>query len=94
MTRFRAPRLHNEVRWLLLNSPERAIEEPEALQVLLGGCLPNDVSFQLKVLYPVLIKKKADITSTSYTGHLPIPLLPSPSSFLRMETTPLSSSTL
>ncbi|EON96933.1 putative phosphatidylinositol 4-kinase protein [Phaeoacremonium minimum UCRPA7] len=44
------PRIHKEVRWLLLNFPSKAIDEPEALTVLLGGSLPADVSFQLKYL--------------------------------------------
>jgi phosphatidylinositol 4-kinase A len=47
--RFHSPRLTSDVRWLLLNFPEKAIGEPEALEVLLGPSLPTDVSFQLKV---------------------------------------------
>ncbi|TVY20394.1 Phosphatidylinositol 4-kinase STT4 [Lachnellula arida] len=50
ITRFPSARLHKEVRWLLLNFPDKAISEPEAVQVLLGDTLPNDVSFQLKYL--------------------------------------------
>lgn len=49
ITRFPSDKLHKEVRWLLLGSPEKAISEPEAVEVLLGGTLPDDVSFQLKV---------------------------------------------
>ncbi|KAI0842260.1 hypothetical protein F5Y06DRAFT_259383 [Hypoxylon sp. FL0890] len=48
--RFSIPAIHNEVRWLLLNFPARAIVEPEALPILLGGELPADVRFQLKFL--------------------------------------------
>ncbi|KAB5580782.1 hypothetical protein GE09DRAFT_1183023 [Coniochaeta sp. 2T2.1] len=48
--RFQYPRIQKEVRWLLLNFPDKAINEPEALAVLLGGSLPEDVSFQLKHL--------------------------------------------
>lgn len=48
--RFPSQRLRNEVRWLLLNQPDKAIHEPDALQILLGNGLPNDVSSQLKYL--------------------------------------------
>ncbi|TPX17476.1 uncharacterized protein E0L32_003119 [Thyridium curvatum] len=49
-TRFQHPRVHKEVRWLLLNFPSKAISDPEALPILLGQSLPGDVSFQLKYL--------------------------------------------
>jgi phosphatidylinositol 4-kinase len=49
ITRFPSARLHKEVRWLLLNFPDKAVSEPEAVQILLGETLPSDVSFQLKV---------------------------------------------
>ncbi|KAI1107915.1 hypothetical protein F4804DRAFT_296325 [Jackrogersella minutella] len=48
--RFSIPAVHNEVRWLLLNFPAKAISDPEALPILLGGELPADVRFQLKFL--------------------------------------------
>lgn len=51
VARFPSPKLHEQVRWLLLNFPDKAIAEPEAAQLLLGNALPNDVSFQLKVCY-------------------------------------------
>ena len=47
--RFQSPRIADDVRWLLLNFPEKAIGEPDALEILLGSNLPDDVSFQLKV---------------------------------------------
>ncbi|KAL7629182.1 phosphatidylinositol-4- kinase [Parahypoxylon ruwenzoriense] len=50
VNRFSIPAVHNEVRWLLLNFPAKAICEPEALPILLGGELPPDVGFQLKYL--------------------------------------------
>ncbi|CZR50731.1 related to phosphatidylinositol-4-kinase [Phialocephala subalpina] len=50
ISRFSFPRLLKEIRWLLLNFPDKALSEPEALPVLLGETLPNDVSFQLKYL--------------------------------------------
>ena len=49
-TRFASLRLATEVRSLLLRYPERALEEPDALQVLIGASLPTDVLFQLKVI--------------------------------------------
>jgi hypothetical protein len=48
VTRFPSAQLHKEVRWLLLNFPDKAVSEPEAVEVLLGETLPGDVSFQLK----------------------------------------------
>lgn len=48
-TRFHFPRLIREIRLLLLTMPERAISEPEALPLILGGHLPEDVTTQLKV---------------------------------------------
>ncbi|KFA64117.1 hypothetical protein S40285_00875 [Stachybotrys chlorohalonatus IBT 40285] len=49
-TRFQFPRLHRDIRSLLLTMPERAIYEPEALQLMFGGHLPDDVASQLKYL--------------------------------------------
>ena len=40
---------YNYVRKLLLRSPESAINEPEALDIMFSGSLPGDVSSQLKV---------------------------------------------
>ncbi|KAF2201848.1 phosphatidylinositol 4-kinase-like protein STT4 [Delitschia confertaspora ATCC 74209] len=48
--RFHSQRLSSEVRWLLLNFPHKALDNPDALEILLGNALPNDVSFQLKYL--------------------------------------------
>ncbi|KAI2640683.1 hypothetical protein GGS26DRAFT_172568 [Hypomontagnella submonticulosa] len=50
VSRFSIPAVHNEVRWLLLNFPAKAISEPEALPILLGGELPPDVRMPLKFL--------------------------------------------
>ncbi|KAG9236111.1 phosphatidylinositol 4-kinase-like protein [Amylocarpus encephaloides] len=50
ITRFPSPRLHKEIRCLVLNFPDKAVSEPEAVQLLLGETLPNDISFQLKYL--------------------------------------------
>ncbi|GAB0136479.1 hypothetical protein EsDP_00004779 [Epichloe bromicola] len=49
-TRFQFPRLHREVRQLLLSFPDEAIAEPEALPLMFGGHLPDDVNSQLKYL--------------------------------------------
>ncbi|KAK0730577.1 hypothetical protein B0H67DRAFT_639064 [Lasiosphaeris hirsuta] len=49
-TRFQYPRIHKEVRWLLLNFTAKAATESEALVVLIDGSLLEDVSFQLKYL--------------------------------------------
>lgn len=47
--RFQSARLTQEVRWQVLNFPHKVLDEPDALEILLGNQLPNDVSFQLKV---------------------------------------------
>lgn len=69
VNRFSIPAVHNEVRWLLLNFPAKAISEPEALPILLGGELPPDVRFQLKVIQVSLYNQRlANIRSTCYFG--------------------------
>jgi phosphatidylinositol 4-kinase len=47
--RFQSQRLATEVRWQVLNFPHKVLDEPDALEILLGSQLPGDVSFQLKV---------------------------------------------
>ncbi|KAL2157420.1 hypothetical protein VTH06DRAFT_6112 [Thermothelomyces fergusii] len=49
-SRFQYVRVQREVRCLLLNFPAKAAAEPEAIPILIGGALPDDVSFQLKYL--------------------------------------------
>ena len=49
VSRFPGPSVQGAVRWLLLNFPAKVISEAEALPILLGGELPQDVRFQLKV---------------------------------------------
>ncbi|RAO74348.1 uncharacterized protein BHQ10_010360 [Talaromyces amestolkiae] len=49
-TRFPSPKIHNEVRWLLLTYPEKAVEVPESLEMMFGSSLPADVTHQLKYL--------------------------------------------
>ncbi|KAJ8131360.1 hypothetical protein O1611_g2267 [Lasiodiplodia mahajangana] len=50
VSRFNMPSVHQEVRWLLLNFPAKALCDAEALSILFGGELPQDVGFQLKYL--------------------------------------------
>ena len=49
-TRFQQPNLLQDIRWLLLKFPDAALEEPDALQILLENALPNDALSQLKYL--------------------------------------------
>ena len=51
LARFRSPILFQNIRRMLLESPQDVIEEPEALQILLGDISPNDVASQLKVFW-------------------------------------------
>ncbi|KAF9692335.1 hypothetical protein EKO04_009440 [Ascochyta lentis] len=50
LKRFQSPRLQSEVRFQALNFPHKVLNEPDALEVMLGNQLPGDVSFQLKYL--------------------------------------------
>jgi phosphatidylinositol 4-kinase len=47
--RFQSQRLNTEVRWQVLNFPHKVLDNPDALEILLGNSLPSDVTFQLKV---------------------------------------------
>ena len=49
-SRFNSAKLNDDIRRILLRSPERAIEEPEALQVLIGSSMPPDISAQSRYL--------------------------------------------
>lgn len=48
-TRFPSVQLQRDVRALLLDYPEKAISEPDALHLLVGPSLPLDLGSQLKV---------------------------------------------
>ncbi|KAK2628177.1 hypothetical protein QTJ16_002823 [Diplocarpon rosae] len=50
VSRFPSPKVHKDIRFRLLNQPDRAVSEPEGVHLLLGGTLPSDVNFQLKHL--------------------------------------------
>lgn len=47
--RFQNARLNAEVRFQVLNFPQRVLDEPDAIEILLSNQLPADVTFQLKV---------------------------------------------
>ncbi|KAA8642163.1 hypothetical protein EYZ11_001816 [Aspergillus tanneri] len=49
-SRFPSAKLRNEIRWLLLNFPDKVIGEPSSLEIMFGAALPADISFQLKYL--------------------------------------------
>ncbi|RMD43915.1 hypothetical protein DV735_g1178, partial [Chaetothyriales sp. CBS 134920] len=42
--------IRNDVRFLLTNFPQRALDDPYAVDLLLGDSLPGDLSFQLRYL--------------------------------------------
>lgn len=56
--RFPSAKIQSDVRWLILNFPEKVIKEASALEIMFDSSLPSDVNFQLKVsttmLYPGL----------------------------------------
>lgn len=52
-TRFPSAKMQSDVRWLILNFPEKAIPEASALEIMLESSLPSDVNFQLKVRVPI-----------------------------------------
>lgn len=70
--RFPSVKLKNDIRWLLLNFPEKVIDEPSSLEIMLGATLPADISFQLKVgLRTNSINSsqlKANFNSICFTG--------------------------
>lgn len=49
-TRFQYPRLQSDIRRMILNAPEKVIDEPEAIPLMIGSQLPDDVRAQLKFL--------------------------------------------
>ena len=48
-SRLPSAKLRNDIRWLLINFPEKALDEPDGLEIMFGSALPGDVSTQLKV---------------------------------------------
>lgn len=55
-TRFHFPRLHKDVRHLILSSPEKVVDEPEAIPLMFGGHLADDVDSQLQVSWDYLMQ--------------------------------------
>ena len=49
-TRFHSEPLHQAIRWQIVNFPEEAVEEADALDILLGPSMPVDVTSHLKFL--------------------------------------------
>ena len=74
-TRFPSLKLKNDIRWLVLNFPDKAIDEPSALEVIFGSALPADVHSQLKVCQSSFIYSRfwTDEGSFFYTGPLSTP---------------------
>ncbi|TQV95772.1 hypothetical protein V2A60_000947 [Cordyceps javanica] len=71
-TRFHYPRLRSDVRRLILTSPEKVIDEPEAIPLLIGSQLPDDVKSQLKYLLfwePVNPITAVTLLSPAYGDH-------------------------
>lgn len=48
-SRFQFPRLNSEIRSLVLKNSEKAIEEPDALALLLESSLPGGLNTRFKV---------------------------------------------
>ena len=71
--RFPSAKLTSNVRWLLLNFPEKALDESAGLELLFGTSLPQDVSFQLKVcsLRCISEYRNTDIYASTYSTGPP-----------------------
>ncbi|KAK5936701.1 phosphatidylinositol-4- kinase [Knufia obscura] len=72
VTRFPSDHLHRDVRFLLCNFPDKALHEPNAIDILLGETLPQDLSFQLKYLLiwtPVNPCQATTYFLPSYSNH-------------------------
>lgn len=48
--RFPSAKMQADIRWLILNFPEKVIGEPSALEIMFDASLPSDVNSQLKYL--------------------------------------------
>ena len=49
--RFPSAKLGNDIRLLILNSPQKSLDEPSGLEIMFGSAMPADVSNQLKVCH-------------------------------------------
>ncbi|KAF2671218.1 phosphatidylinositol 4-kinase-like protein STT4 [Microthyrium microscopicum] len=64
--RFQSPALTAALRFLLTSFPEKVLNDPDALELLLGSSLPIDVGHQLKVSITSVIH----VLSTNKTQYL------------------------
>lgn len=72
--RFPSMKIRNDVRWLLLNFSEKALDEPEGLEILFGSTVPPDVSFQLKVCSSGVLPDSSTIDRAQYLLYwTPVP---------------------
>lgn len=88
--RFPSAKLGTDIRRLLLNFPDKALDEPSGLEIMFGSVLPADVSFQLKVCHhcsDTYSRPFFDTSSIYFIGHLSIPLNLLRSSCLHMAIT-------
>ena len=72
LTRFPSDQLRRDVRFLLCNFPDKALHDPNAVDLLLGDALPQDLSFQLKYLLiwaPVNPVQAATYFTPGYGNH-------------------------
>lgn len=71
-TRFYYPRLHSEIRRFILNSPENVVDEPEAIPLMIGSHMPDDVKSQARYLLfwePVNPITAVTLLSPAYKEH-------------------------
>ncbi|KAK5011650.1 hypothetical protein LTR28_010359 [Elasticomyces elasticus] len=61
-TRFQSQSLLNDVRMGILRHPEKFVDEPDALTLLIGPSLPRDVDLQLKYAMRALESHSVDVT--------------------------------
>ncbi|KAJ5899829.1 hypothetical protein N7495_004573 [Penicillium taxi] len=71
-TRFPSIKMQTDIRWLILNFPEKAMSEASALEIMFDSSLPSDVNFQLKYLLfwaPVNIMEALTYFLPAYGNH-------------------------
>ncbi|EEP82937.1 hypothetical protein UREG_07802 [Uncinocarpus reesii 1704] len=65
-SRFPSSKLQSDVRWLVFNFPEKTLNEPDSLEILLGSSLPQDITFQLKVFIFLLNQQRGSNSLLQY----------------------------
>lgn len=50
LKRFQSPRLEQDVRRLILTFPEKVVDQPDAVQIMMGDKISSNLGFQLKYL--------------------------------------------